>query len=251
MANIVRCELPDGVHRFKPFTVADHRDFILVRNDMTTKSEEEQKLIIDELMEDYFYEYPKAFRPYIFLKVYLSSIGKTKIPVVMTCSKCKKDKRYLFNLKQAPLKNPEVEVSGLKLKFSFPDEIIEDTAKMIVENIMSVEDSNGVYEWNTLDDNNKLLVIDAITIDVFESIISQMKTIDFELKTRCCDDTKIIKYDNIYDIFKLLIHPDEVYIFYQINHRLITQGKYDLGSVMSMLPVERGIALSLVEKDLK
>ena len=169
----------------------------------------------------------------------------------MTCSKCKKDKRYLFNLKQAPLKNPEVEIAGLKLKFNFPDEISEDMAKMVIDNIASVEDSNGVYDWKTLDDKNKLLVIDAITIEAFESIVKQMKVLDFELKTKCCDDAKVIKYDNIYDIFKLLIHPDEVYIFYQINHRLITQGKYDLGSVMSMLPVERGIALSLVEKDLK
>ena len=43
MANIVRCELPDGVQRFKPFTVEDYRDLLLVRNDMNTKSEEDQK----------------------------------------------------------------------------------------------------------------------------------------------------------------------------------------------------------------
>ncbi|MGZ7259794.1 T4 family baseplate hub assembly chaperone, partial [Streptococcus pyogenes] len=50
MANIIRCVLPDGVHRFKPFTVADYRDFLLVRNDMQHKTYEEQKVIIKELL---------------------------------------------------------------------------------------------------------------------------------------------------------------------------------------------------------
>lgn len=53
MANIVRCEMPDGVHRFKPFTVADYRDLLLVRNDMNNKPVEEQKQLLDELLEDY------------------------------------------------------------------------------------------------------------------------------------------------------------------------------------------------------
>jgi hypothetical protein len=43
MANIIRCKLPDGIHRFKPFTVADYRDFLLVRNDMLSKEIKEQK----------------------------------------------------------------------------------------------------------------------------------------------------------------------------------------------------------------
>ena len=38
MANIIRCKLPDGVHRFKPFTVEDYRDFLLVRNDIEHRS---------------------------------------------------------------------------------------------------------------------------------------------------------------------------------------------------------------------
>ncbi|MGQ3469434.1 T4 family baseplate hub assembly chaperone, partial [Xanthomonas campestris] len=73
MANIVRCELPDGVQRFKPFTVEDYRDLLLVRYDMNTKSEEEQKQLIAELMDDYFHDHPAEYRPYIFLKVFLSS----------------------------------------------------------------------------------------------------------------------------------------------------------------------------------
>lgn len=56
MANIIRCKLPDGVHRFKPFTVADYRDFLLVRNDIEHRSPQEQKEIIADLIDDYFGE---------------------------------------------------------------------------------------------------------------------------------------------------------------------------------------------------
>ena len=251
MANIVRCELPDGVQRFKPFTVEDYRDLLLVRNDMNTKSEEDQKQLIAELMDDYFHDHPVEYRPYIFLKVFLSSIGKTKIPVRMKCPKCGKYKQYLFNLNQPPLTNPKVEGAGLTLKFKKPIEIIDDTGKMILDNIISVKDSSGEYQWNELSDSNKLTVIDAIDVETLEKILSQMKPFNFELKTSCCDTTTVLKYDNIVDIFKLLLHPDEIFTFYQINHRLVSQGKYDLNSIMKMLPIERGITLSLIEKDLK
>lgn len=251
MANIVRCELPDGVQRFKPFTVEDYRDFLLVRNDMNTKPAEEQKQLITELMNDYFGDYPAEYHPYIFLKVFLSSIGKTKIPVRMKCPICGKYKQYLFSLQQPPLNNPEVSVAGLTLKFKKPLEIIEDTGKMILDHIVSVSDSEGEYAWDDLNDSNKLTVIDAIDVETLEQIIAQMKPFNFELKTSCCDKTTVLKYDNIVDIFKLLLHPDEIFTFYQINHRLVSQGKYDLNSIMRMLPIERGITLSLIEKDLK
>lgn len=251
MANIVRCELPDGVHRFKPFTVEDYRDFLLVRNDMNTKSIEDQKLLINELMADYFPDEPAEYHPYIFIKVFLSSIGKTKIPVQMPCSECGKKKQYLFNLNQPPLTYPVVEVAGLKLTFARPKEMKDDLTLMILENIRTVEDSNGTYSWSELSEENQMTVIDAIDIKAFESIIDQMKPFNFILKTKCCKEEKIIKYDNILDIFKLLLHPDEIFTFYQINHRIISQGKYDLTSIMKMIPVERSITLSLIEKDLK
>lgn len=60
MANIIRCKLPDGVHRFKPFTVEDYRDFLLVRNDIEHRSSQEQKEIITDLIDDYFGEIGRA-----------------------------------------------------------------------------------------------------------------------------------------------------------------------------------------------
>lgn len=249
MANIVRCIMPDGVHRFKPFTVSDYRDFLLVRNDMNNKSPQEQKELVDELLADYFYEYPSSWRPYLFVKLFTASIGKTKIPVAFECSKCNKKKQVLFNLHQEPLVNPFIEVAGVKIEFNFPDELVEDKTQMILDNIKSVSDDQGTYQWDSLDESQQLSVVDAIDFESLESLLKQMNPINFSVKFGCC--TKhVVEYTNIIDIFKLLLNPDEVFAFYQINHMLV-KNQYDLDSIMNMIPIERNIALSLVEKDLK
>lgn len=249
MANIVRCVLPDGVHRFKPFTVADYRDFLLVRNDMNSKTLEEQEISLSELIEDYFPDVKKAWRPYVFLKVFTSSIGKTKVPVAYECPECKATKKTLFNIKQPDLVNPVIETAGIKISFTFPDSDSDDMVSLIKDNIYSVSDSDATYLWGDLDDEQKLSVIDAIDADSFEKIIRSMKPIFFELRLGCCK-TRTITYTSILELFKLLIHPDEVFTFYQINHVLV-KNNYDLTSVLNMIPVERNIALSLIEKDVK
>lgn len=249
MANIVRCNLPSGVQRFQPFTVADYRDFLLVRNDMNSKTLEEQKEIMNELLADYFHEYPPSWRPYIFLKVFTSSIGKTRLPVVWECAKCKKTVKSPLNLSHDGLKNPSIEVAGVKITFNFPDQITDDHVSMIKDNIAEVSDGVNTYKWEALTDDMKLKIIDAIDIKSFESVIEQMTPISITLNLSCCDK-HVIKYDSILEIFKLIIHPDEVFNFYQINHVLVKHN-YDLNSVMRMIPVERSIALSLIEKDNK
>lgn len=249
MANIIRCKMPDGVHRFKPFTVADYRDFLLVRNDMVNKSEEEQITLLDEMLEDYFGDYPKSWRPYMFVQVFTGSIGKTKIPVMFECSKCKKNKQFLFNLSMDELKSPEIEVAGLKIRFDFPTEEIEDKTEMILSTIRTVEDENTNYNWTNLSEEEQTAVIDAIDIETLASLVKQMKPINFEFKYGCCVKHDAV-YDRLIDIFKILLNPDEVFAFYQVNH-LLVKNKYNLESIMQMIPIERSIALSLVEKDLK
>lgn len=249
MANIVRCELPDGVHRFSPFTVSDYRDFLLVRNDMNTKSPEDQEKLIEELQNDYFSDIPKEYRAFVFLKVYLSSIGKTKIPVKVECPKCGKAKMVLINFHQEAVELPVIDVSGLRLKFKHPTKNYkENIAGLITENILSVEDSNGVYQWSELSTENKVQVVEAIDIETLELIIKKLNIFDFVLKYSCCDSHEI-HYTNFMDIFKLLLNPDEVFTFYKINHLIVKQG-YDLSSVMNMIPIERSITLSLIEKEL-
>lgn len=249
MANIIRCKMPDGVHRFKPFTVSDYRDFLLVRNDMTGKSEEEQIELLDEMLEDYFHEYPKSWRQYIFVQVFSGSIGKTKIPVTFECSTCKKNKQFLFNIALEPLTPPVIETSGLKIKFKFPDEFTEDKTKLVLDNILTVQDETSTYNWKDLSEDDQVSVIDAIDLESFESLIKQMRPLNIEANFGCCKKRKIV-YDRLLEIFKLLINPDEVFSFYQVNH-LLVKHHYNLESIMQMIPIERSIALSLVEKDLK
>lgn len=249
MTNIIRCVLPDGVHRFKPFTVADYRDFLLIRNDLRTKSPEEQKQVLDEMLEDYFSEYPVVFRPYMFMKVFTGSIGKTKIPVSFVCPKCEKEKSTLFDLSQADLKKPEFEIAGIKIFFKFPEREYEDKAEMIYDCIHEIEHNGNLYKWSSLDKEDQLQVIDAIDFSTFEQIYTQLTPMRFTLRMKCCELRTNI-YDDILSVFKLLLNPDEVFSFYQINHTLV-KSHYDLDSIMKMIPVERSIALSLIEKDNK
>lgn len=249
MANIIRCVLPSGVHRFKPFTVADYRDFLLVRNDMTHKSPEEQKQAIDEMLEDYFHEFPVSLRPYIFMKVFTGSIGKTKIPVAYTCPKCDKVMQTLFDISLKDLPEPSVSVAGIDIYFKFPEKEYEDKALMICDSIEAIKYNNTRVQWDSLSVENQEKVIDAIDYETFESIYKQLVPMRFELKLKCCDLRTNI-YDDILSVFKLLINPDEIFSFYQINHTLI-KSSYDLNSIMSMIPIERSIALSLIEKDNK
>lgn len=247
MANIIRCALPNGVHRFKPFTVADYRDFLLVRNDLLNKSPDEQVTILNELLEDYFSEFPETWRPHIFLKVFTGSIGKTKIPIAFKCPICEKKKQTLFDLSLKDLKMPTAEVAGIKIFFNFPDKFYEDKVQLISENIKSIEHQGREIPWNELTELNKIQVIDAIDLQTLESVISQMTPISLVLKMKCCKTTAI-KYEDFLNIFCLLLNPDEVFSFYQINH-LLVKNQYDMNSIMNMIPVERSIALSLVEKD--
>lgn len=249
MANIIRCVLPDGVHRFEPFTVKDYRDFLLVRNDLQSKEYDEQKVVLDELLADYFSEYPKVFRPYLFMKLFTGSIGKTKIPVGFACPVCGKEKQTLFDISLNDVKAPVIEVAGIKIYFKFPDEDYEDKAVMIYNSIKGIEHEGKFYKWEELEDDNKLQVIDAIDFTTFETIYEQLSPMRYTLRLKCCN-TQTRIYEDILSVFKLLINPDEIFQFYQINHVLV-KSSYDLQSVMQMIPIERSIALSLIEKDNK
>lgn len=250
MANIIRCELPDKVRRYKPFTVRDYRDFILVRVNLEDKPPEEQHQLIDELTLDYFDDLPKTWRHYVFLMAFTGSIGKTKIPIVYECPVCGKRHKRIFNISQSPMINPEIEISeDIKLKFKMPEEMTEDTSKLVVDHIVKVIQHDTEYNWGDLSTESKDSVLDLIDFTKFEEIIKALKPFHFELKMRCCETTLMV-YDDLCSIFKLLINPDEVFPFYEINH-ILAKNNYDPESIMNMLPIERSIALSLIEKDNK
>lgn len=248
MANIIRCVLPDGVHRFKPFKVSDYRDFLLIRNDMLSKSDEDQAILVNELAEEYFHEFPKSWQQYLFLNVFTGSIGKTRIPITYTCPICGKVHKKLFSLSQNELNHPTVIIDeSLELIFNFPDKVYDNLELLVFDNIKEIISNNIRYKWNELTDSTKENVIEMITFEVFEELVKKLKPLYFELDVSCCEK-KILVYDDLVSIFKLLINPDEVFPFYEINHILI-KNNYDLNSIMNMLPAERSIALSLIEKD--
>lgn len=251
MANIIRCILPDGVHRYKPFTVSDYRDFLLVRNDMINKTPDEQSELVNELASDYFKELPKSWQQYVFLNVYTGSIGKTKIPIVFECPKCGKTHKRIFNIEQQPLIHPELCLNETTtIKFKFPDEDVDDLSSLVLNNIDSIVHENEEYSWFDLDDETKENIISLIDLESFEKMIKQLKPIYFSLKLKCCDVEKTIVYDDLHSIFGLLMNPDEVFSFYEINHILV-KNNYSLESIMNMIPIERSIALSLIEKEKK
>ena len=169
MINIVRCVLPDGVHRFKPFTVSDYRDFLLIRNDIISKDEHEQNIVMEELLEELYPNYPRSWRPYIFLVVFTSSIGKTKIPIVWTCPKCGKNNKTMLNLSLPDLNKPKVDVAGINIELNFPNEDSDDLGHLVKNNISYVRDEENEYRWEDISDEDKLSVIDAIDIKTFEN----------------------------------------------------------------------------------
>lgn len=248
MANIVRCKLPTGIHRLKPFTVQDYRDILLIRTEMASKTSNEQTVLVNEMLADYFSEFPESYRPYIFLKTFSTSIGKTRLPVQWTCSTCNKVAKTLLNIQIEELKTPVIETCGVKINFKFPDVYEPDPVKFINENIYSVDDGT-LHLWTELSEEDKLSVIDAITLESIEQLLKQIHPIYIEIHMNCCDK-RTVTYTNIKDVVNLLLNPDEVFSFYQTNH-VLTKSHYDLNSVMKMIPMERTIALSLIEKDNK
>ena len=250
MSKIIRCILPDKVERFEPFTVKDYRDLLLLRNDLDKNSIDAQEEMINEILNIYFPDQPVNYQYYIFCVVFLSSIGKTKLPLVAECPKCGSPVSFMANFEHKGLYHPNIQLgNGLSIKIKFPETPVIDVPEYIVDNILSVKDSENEYSFNNLSEEERNLVIDGIGKNELAEIMYKILPLNYNISYYHCDKKYEFKVNDFLTFFKMIIHPDEIFPFYQINHRLI-RFHYDLNSIMNMLPLERNVALSLIEKDL-
>lgn len=250
MANLVRCDMPDKTYRFQPFKISDYRDFLLIRNDMNHHDQNKQEEILNDILDDYFPGYPKTWQQYFFLKVYTSSIGKSVIPIVFQCPHCGKKIDHFFDISQKPLTNPVLTLSETtSLELEFPETNEQNLSKQVLNNIKYVEHDGQRYDWDKLNDETKEDLFDLISVENLNDLLKSMKPIYLELKTKkCCDSSTHIVYDDLLSIFKLLVNPEEVFTFYEINH-ILAKNNYDITSIMNMYPIERTVALSIIEKE--
>lgn len=244
--NIIRVKLPDRIARFRPFTVEEYRDLMLVRVEMKSLPEEKEQ-ILDGLLEELYPEYTKLEREYIFANVLMDSMGKTAIPAKFKCPCCGKEINIMLRLKQPPLEKPTLQIDNIKFNFKFP-ESIKEPDEMFLENIVSIEDDGVVYDWQAVQEYHDQL-IEMITYEDFEILSNRFQSIKFEQKLFCCKE-HTLKFTRLLELFEVLINPDDIFNFYRIN-RVLVKHDYSLQDVMSMLPIERSIALSMVEKELK
>lgn len=246
--NIIRVKLPTGTIRLSPFKVKDYINFLLVRKEVEENPLEATQ-ILDELLEDLYPNYPKLYRPYIFITVFAVSIGKSVLPVQYKCPICKSVKKYPLNLMLNKLETPKLKVSNITIEFSFIDFKTDDVYELFDECAKTVSDGETTINWKDLSDIQKDQVLSIISIKEFESVLDKIFPVSIELDLTCCESTKV-KYTNFEDIFKLMISDEELIMMYQINHAM-TSHNYSLSEILNMTPMERTITLALIEKDLK
>lgn len=154
----------------------------------------------------------------------------------------------MLNLAIPALQPIVLETAGLKIKFKYVKPS-NDYAKTFLEAIESVSDGDNAYAWDELPEDVRDQVIDTISFAEFENVVKKMHTILIEQKIKCCD-THELRYTDLLGLYKLILNPDELFTFYRISH-LLVKNNYSFGDLMNMILVERNIALSLVEKDVK
>lgn len=244
--NIIRLKMPEP-KRFKAFTVSEYRDLLVIRNEIQSNAADE-KQIFEEMLEELYPDYTMMEREYIFINVLLASIGKDKIEAVFNCPKCKRKSNMLLNLRQQPLGTPTLKVSNITIKFKYPDKRY-DLAELFFKCVDTVNDGENTYEWSKLTKADKDAVVDLISYETFKELASQLLMIDTYQTVTCCTKHEI-KYNDALSLFKVILNPTEIFQFYRINH-VLAKHDYSIGDLMNMMPFERSLVLTLVEKDVK
>lgn len=255
--NIIRIKYMNRVERITPFTVEELRDIILIRADFKNHDKNEQKIILDETLEELFPNVEPKFRGYFFIEKYIGSIGGSKLQIVVGCPSCKHETNMMLDLKQDDLNGITLDKEDVSIMFSYPDQLYYDENniplydKIFLENISKVKYKGEMYDWDSLDDESKDGVINMIEFSDFETIINKMKIVRIYRKFKCkCKRIIEVEMNDILDIFKVSIDERSINLFYDINSILVKSG-FSIRDIMGMIPIERTIYLNQIEKEIK
>lgn len=241
---IIRFNVFDKKYRFRPFTVKEYRDLLLVRTEL-----DEDETALNDLLEYLFPDIEQDYRSSVFMKRYIATVGKDKLKMKYRCSTCDKNNMFIFNIKtdNIELKQYDVKKTNISLLIR-PSILKEIKPKDFLENIEEVIIDQIHYKWIDLSDQEKEQVYQALDmVDIND--IKEQTLLYYQYKNKCCNDREVKIY-NFIDLYKILFTVDEIFEFYKTN-RILTNKGYTNADLMDMLYVERTIALSLVYNEEK
>lgn len=235
----VRFNIFDDKYRFKPFTVKDYRDLLLVRAEL-----EDDDKALDDLLEYLFSDIDINYRPLAFMKRLIASIGKDKLKMRFKCSKCEKEKMFIFNIETKHVDYVEYTVPKTNIKLKVKPSLLntEQDSFEFLDNIYEVSTDLSI-KWTDLSKSDKDQIYNALDLHDINSI-KEKSLIKYSYNTKCCESKSVNIY-NFLDMYKILFTIDEIFDFYKTNRILNTKG-YSNNDLMNMLYVERSIALSLI-----
>lgn len=264
MLKPIRIKLPSEdfpVYRTRPLRVSEFRDLLLIRYQMGVEPTEESIMIADEVLADLFPDAPIKYRPYIFLVVYCDSRGLDIVQIKHKCPACSAESTVGVSIKPGPLERPSMELlNGVTLNYNYTDPFDMnslDFIGIVEKTIHSVSVGDEEYEWTELDQETKDMIIDSIDYHKFMEYIKGLSVIPaFPIQNAaCCDVAKANKTDHIqfegfYELFRFLLNPDEINLYYRSNKAMINSG-FTLKDIEDMAPMEKSITLTLIEEELR
>jgi len=240
MVDIVRVNLKNGVKRFPLLTVKDQLSFLLTSADMEGKTPTEQQIIVDEILDILYPGYSKTEQEHIFIKVYCASFGKNAIKVSIKSAKGMAETFMVIHDYQLVREYPIDE--NLKLVFDFPRkrDVSED---IFLDCIRQVEHNGQLHEWVSLDEPSKNAVLDMVTREDVENIVSM-------LIASCRVTIRETTISTLLPLFKILFNKSELNEFFKTNY-LLNKNDLHVDTMMHCSPMERQIYVALLADDLK
>lgn len=240
MIDVIRVKLPSGTKRFPMFTVRDQLSFLLTSADMEGKTLTEQQEMLDEILDILYPGLSRTEQENIFVKVYCVSFGKSVIKIRIKGKNG--DNEAFMHITDYVLKNEYSVDESITLGFNFPKDrkISENT---FLECIKYVKQDDNRYEWNALDEQTKNDILDLVSIDDMENIITM-------LRKSCHVVVRDYEFSDLLALYKILFNKTELNEFFKTNY-LLNKNDVHIEPIMNSSPMERSIYVALLAEDLK